>query len=84
VTRAQIRDAAAKGVEELRPILHQLVARADAEQAPTLVITIDQAEELFRAEGLAEGDAFLTLLRDLATGDDPAIVAILCHSLGFL
>ena len=37
---------------------------------------IDQGEELFRAEGLAEGQAFLKLLRGLLGADDPQLIAL--------
>jgi hypothetical protein len=37
---------------------------------PRIVLAIDQAEELFLAEGASEAEAFLRLVRDLAT--DPA------------
>ena len=75
-TRANLREAAAKGVEALRPFLRALAARSDATKPPTLVLAIDQAEELFAAEGLREGEAFLRLLHDLTVVDDPAMIAI--------
>ena len=44
--------------------------------SPTLVLPIDQGEELFRAEGLDEAHAFLTLLRELVSQDDPPLIAL--------
>ena len=46
------------------------------ERPPALVIAIDQAEELFRAEGLQEGAALMTLLADLAASDDSIVIVI--------
>ncbi len=45
-------------------------ADGEARSAPRIVLAIDQGEELFLAEGAAEADAFLRLVRDLVT--DPA------------
>ena len=44
----------------------------DDAKPPAIVIAVDQAEELFRAEGAEESAALLTLLRDVAACDDPA------------
>jgi formylglycine-generating enzyme required for sulfatase activity len=44
---------------------------------PTLLLPIDQGEELFRAEHQQEARAFLKLLRDLITSDDPVLIALL-------
>ncbi len=73
VSRAQIREAAAAGAEALRPILRG-VACGDAR--PMVIVAVDQAEELFRAEGAAEGELLLTLLHDLTASDDPAVIAL--------
>ena len=43
---------------------------------PAVVVAIDQAEELFRAEGREESEALLALLADLAKSEDPAVVVI--------
>ena len=43
---------------------------------PTLVLAIDQAEELFQAEAQAEALRFLLLMRELLTVDSPELVAI--------
>ena len=79
-TRARIREAAAKGASALRPILASLAQRAQratgAARPPTLLIAVDQAEEIFAAEGAPEGEALLVLLRDLAVADDPAIIVL--------
>jgi tetratricopeptide (TPR) repeat protein len=79
-TAAQIREVVAGGAGALRPLLRDLALRAaisaGGAKPPTLVVAIDQAEELFSAEGAVEGQSLLTLLRDLATMDDPAVIVL--------
>ena len=43
---------------------------------PTLVLAIDQGEELFLAEAQGEAQPFLALLRDLLVTDNPAVIAV--------
>ena len=50
--------------------------RHKAAQAPTLVLAIDQAEELFHAEGAEEARTFLDLLGKLAAEDNPALIVL--------
>ena len=77
----EIRKAAGNGTEELRPILRELVSHigslSGSSKGPTIVIAIDQAEELFRTGGAEEGKSLLTLLRDLIVADDPPFAALL-------
>ena len=61
----------------------QSAAGSAAAEQPTikqvqrsLVLPIDQGEELFLAEGADEAKRFLLLLRDLIGGDDPALIAL--------
>ena len=79
-TRAQLRGAASTGADALRPYLRELATRSaalsGAPTPPTIVIALDQAEELFRAEGAQEGDKLLALLRDLVSVDDPAVAVL--------
>jgi CHAT domain-containing protein len=82
--RADIRKAVAGGAETVRPLLQQISDKAfartlgekGAAPQPTIVIPIDQAEELFSAEGLSEGEALLGLLRDLAAEDRPGVIVL--------
>lgn len=74
-TRAKIREAVNTGVSALAPLLTALVD-AKAPARPTLILPIDQAEELFLADGSAEVDSFLGLLRDLTTDAAPALIAL--------
>jgi WD40 repeat protein len=88
MARTRLRAAVAGGVETLRPVLEALVEantpKTDAGQAPgkpTLVISIDQGEELFRSEGHKEAQQLLELLAGLLVKDAPAlIVAIAIRS----
>ncbi len=82
--RVELRAAVAAGAEGIRPYLRRLVDAAlsrtlagdGGAKPPTLVLAIDQAEELFTADGAAEGGAFLALLRELATEDLPAVAVL--------
>ena len=80
MTRAQIREAVTEGANALRPLLGKLAERAAVSsvgpRSPTVLIAIDQAEELFQVEGNSESGNLLTLLRDLASTDDPAIIIL--------
>jgi WD40 repeat protein len=78
--RADIRDAVKAGADAVAPLLRQLAIPADAgdvadAEPPTLVIAVDQAEELLGADN-AEAGAFLTLLADLGRRDDPPVLVI--------
>ncbi len=69
----------------LRPLLRELVEKStltpvDADAAakpPTLVISIDQGEELFRAEGRDEAQLLLEVLGTLLSGDAPAVIVLI-------
>jgi hypothetical protein len=50
-------------------LLDRTVGETD-QQAPSIVIPIDQAEELFNPDGSAEAELFLTLLAGLLTDSD--------------
>ena len=83
-TRAKLRAAVEGGAATLRPALQMLRDKAmprapDADTAPkppTLIIFIDQGEELFLAEGQGEAQALLALLRDLLIEDAPALIVL--------
>jgi formylglycine-generating enzyme required for sulfatase activity len=84
MTRAKLRDAIEGGVSTIRPLLQSLADKAtpsalDADAKPTtatLILSVDQGEELFLAEGQDEARAFLFLLHDLLVQDGPAIIAV--------
>jgi formylglycine-generating enzyme required for sulfatase activity len=81
--RSDVRDAVSDGRAGVVPLLsaladtkaRQLGATASP-RSPTIVIPVDQAEELFTADGAKEGASFLTLLRELTTQDTPAVIAL--------
>jgi tetratricopeptide (TPR) repeat protein len=83
-TRAELRAAIKDGAAGVRPLLAELaekafrqtLAEAESGKPPSIVIAIDQAEELFRPDGAEEGAALLALLRDLTRTDEPSVIAI--------
>jgi WD40 repeat protein len=85
-TRAEIRAALGRGAEDVKALLNTLVGAyrtffaGDSEAAcvapPTLILPIDQSEELFLPEGAGEAQAFLALVNDLLRTDAPAITAL--------
>jgi formylglycine-generating enzyme required for sulfatase activity len=81
ISLADLREAIQGGAVKLKPLLQALADKATPMAAdggakpkpPTLILSIDQAEELFTAE---EAQPFLALLRDLIKDDAPAVVAV--------
>ena len=49
---------------------------AQAPKPPTLVLAVDQAEELFQSEGGEEARALLDLVRELASQDKPDLIVL--------
>jgi formylglycine-generating enzyme required for sulfatase activity len=84
ISRADLRAVIDAGVVKLKPLLQALADKAtplapDAggkPRPPTLILSIDQGEELFLAEAQREARPFLALLRDLLRDDTPAVIAI--------
>jgi formylglycine-generating enzyme required for sulfatase activity len=84
MTRAKVRGTIEGGVSGLLTLLESLVqgaARADVGEAaqskpPTLVVSIDQGEELFRSEGQDEAQILLSFLRDLLFAEAPASIVL--------
>jgi formylglycine-generating enzyme required for sulfatase activity len=83
--RAEIRKGVESGAASVASFLQDLVNAkiaphtgdgTKAPRPPTLILPIDQAEELFQAEGAEEARAFLDLLRGLVSDDAPALIAI--------
>jgi TIR domain len=78
-TRADLRQAIEAGASALRLLLAELAAktsREDGAKPPTIVLAIDQADELFRPEGAVEGSALLELISDLSREDNPAVIVL--------
>jgi formylglycine-generating enzyme required for sulfatase activity len=84
LARADLRAVIQAGAAKLKPLLQTLADKVtsktlDAEaksRAPTVILSIDQGEELFSAEAQTEAKPFLALLRDLINTDEPAIIAV--------
>ncbi|MGO9171777.1 MAG: SUMF1/EgtB/PvdO family nonheme iron enzyme [Rhodomicrobium sp.] len=84
VPRAEIRAAVDEGAQAVKALLRRIQAAARlpamdpdvVPKPPTIVIPIDQGEELFQAEAQEEAQRFLALLRALLIEDDPAVVSI--------
>lgn len=79
LNRADLRDAVAAGAPAVAPLFARLVAAdlgdAGSGDAPTLVIAVDQAEELLSADN-AETGAFLALLAGLGAVDTPKVLVV--------
>ncbi|MGB6537892.1 MAG: SUMF1/EgtB/PvdO family nonheme iron enzyme [Xanthobacteraceae bacterium] len=81
-TRAKLRAAVEGGASTLKPLLQTLLDKAvprspdaDIQSAPpTLILSIDQGEELFGAEGQDEANALLAVLCDLLLAEAPALI----------
>src|ERR1700737_1268796 len=84
IPRADLRVVVQTGAAKLKPLLQALAEKAtpkaldtDAKpKPPALILSIDQAEELFLAEAQDEAQPFLALLRDLLIEDAPAVIAV--------
>jgi formylglycine-generating enzyme required for sulfatase activity len=85
VPRADLRVAVQGGAANLRPLLRALADKAmptplhdgGESMPPTLILAIDQSEELFLAEAQDEAKLLLTLLRNLLCDDALAPIVIL-------
>jgi predicted negative regulator of RcsB-dependent stress response len=79
LTRAALIKTVEAGADAVRALLADLAQRippSEGEKPPAIVLSVDQAEELFRPEGAAEGTALLALIRELVSGESPALIAI--------
>jgi len=77
--RADIRAVAKAGGDGLAALLRDLAEAArppESDQTPSILIGIDQAEELFQAQGREEAQALLTILGDLAKRSSPRTVVV--------
>jgi WD40 repeat protein len=83
-TRAEIKAALDGGAQSLMQLLASLGEGArppalpdmPAPYPPALVLSIDQGEELFLAEGADEAEEFLVLLKDLAMSQAPSVIIL--------
>lgn len=85
LSRPDLADAVMGGAERLAPLLRALAAQemqpgfdgAAEPKQPTLLLPIDQAEELYAGEAEEEARRFQALLRELLGRDSPPIIAAL-------
>ena len=49
----------------------------DAAKPPTVILPIDQGEELFRAEGMEEAKSFLSLISELVLAQSPSLIILM-------
>ena len=84
-TRADIRMAVASGPESVAVLLAALVQTRirriavhglESSKPPTVILCVDQVEELFVAEAGGEAHAFLQLVGSLAMRETPALIAL--------
>lgn len=83
-TRAEIRAAVEGGAPTLLSLLEKhagTAAPSDLQgeseaKPPTVVLPIDQGEELFLAEGATEAEVLLALLKDMLTATTPNFIVI--------
>ena len=81
-TRASIKGSVGLGAAHIASLLTELASNWDhhwsedgaVDRPPTLILPIDQGEEIFAAEGGEESGPFLTLLRDLLVRDAPGLI----------
>ena len=82
--RADIKIAIGGGAPTLLPLLAKLADKARPPRLPgepegkppSVVLPIDQGEELFLAEGATEAEPLLALMRDLLAADAPGVIVI--------
>src|SRR5262249_54012665 len=83
--RAELRAAIQGGSAHVKTILETLTDQVALSTAgedsalsrPTVILSIDQAEELFLAEAYGVANTLLALLRDLLTSDSPSVIGII-------
>ena len=73
--RADILAAVEAGGDALAALLAEIASAADG--APTILLPIDQGEELFQADGAEEAARFLAALHGLLATDAPPLLALL-------
>jgi formylglycine-generating enzyme required for sulfatase activity len=84
IARADLRIVIQAGAVKLKPLLQSLADKVtpmpadggEKPRPPTLILCIDQGEELFLAEAQDEAKPFLALLRDLVKDDPPGIIVV--------
>jgi hypothetical protein len=90
-TRTELRETVETGAAAVAAALAELVAAEGLaveasihegngtkgrSKPPTLILAVDQAEELFHTDGAKQADAFMKLLRDLVTREDLGLIVV--------
>jgi hypothetical protein len=81
---ADLRVVVRAGAAKIKPLLRALAEKVTPKvvgsvarpKPPTVILSIDQAEELFLAEAQNEALPFLALMRDLLNDDTPSVTAV--------
>lgn len=83
IARGDLRESVASGAAAVKALLARLQAAVSSPEdgaspgrPPTLVIPVDQSEELFLGEAQDEAKGFLRLLAKLSASDDPAVICV--------
>jgi hypothetical protein len=90
-TRTELRETVETGAAAVAAALAELVAAEGLaveasihegngtkgrSKPPTLILAVDQAEELFHTDGAKQADAFMKLLRGLVTREDLGLIVV--------
>ena len=82
-TRADVRSALERGPEPFCALLSELAAKAtppalagETQKPPTLILSIDQGEELFLSEGASEAQNLLSLLNGVLACENPSAIGL--------
>jgi formylglycine-generating enzyme required for sulfatase activity len=84
IPKAELRAAVEGGASKVKQLLNILVDKmtpiyfdsVTTPKPPTVVVSIDQAEELFLADAHGEAQPLLSLLNSLAVEDAPAVIVV--------
>lgn len=76
-SRSEIRKVCLLGADAVSKLIAPLLVTADeGATPPSLILPIDQGEELFQADGAQEAQTFLELLNALLKLENPSIIAM--------
>ena len=84
ITRASLRQSIDEGAASLSQLYGMIISKAtpatidtvSPAKPPTLIVPIDQGEELFLADGQDEARRFLTLIHEMTGEDQPALIVL--------
>jgi WD40 repeat protein len=82
-SRADIQDfivTAGDGLARLFAALHEIAQASDDAAPPTILLAVDQGEELFNEEGRDEAERFIEILTQTLTADPRALAILVMRS----